>query len=80
MQRSSRFWWALALLPAASPPRAPQGDALDRVRWPAGAWEQRRGDRVTVERGMPPRGGVALGESRTVVRHTVRAYEHLRRG
>jgi hypothetical protein len=60
------------------PPAPPQGAALDRVQWLAGCWEQRRGDRVTVEMWTPARGGLALGHSRTIAGGALRSYEQLK--
>lgn len=45
--------------------------------WLAGCWELRAGARVTHEQWMASAGGVMLGMSRTVVRDTVREWEHL---
>jgi len=45
--------------------------------WLAGCWEQRAGNRETVEMWMAPAGGMMLGASRTVVAGTVREYEQL---
>lgn len=57
---------------------AAQGGVLDRVRWLAGCWELRRGDRTTLEMWMPPEGGLMLGASRTTVRGVVREFEQVR--
>jgi hypothetical protein len=57
-----------------------EGSLAERTadpRWLAGCWELRVGARVTQEHWMPPAGGMMLGLSRTVVRDTVREYEHL---
>ena len=61
--------------PAAS---QAQGDGLDRVRWLAGCWELRSGNRVVLEMWMPPAGGLMLGASRTTVDGAVREYEQVR--
>lgn len=45
--------------------------------WLAGCWEQRAGNRETVEMWMSPAGGMMLGASRTVVAGTVHEYEQL---
>lgn len=55
-----------------------QDAPLDGLRWLAGCWEQRRGERLTVEMWMPPAGGLMLGASRTTMSGTVRATETLR--
>lgn len=57
---------------------APQGSAVDRVRWLSGCWELRRGSRTTLEMWMPPEGGLMLGASRTTVDGVVREFEHVR--
>lgn len=49
-----------------------------QLKWMAGCWEMRGGARVTHEHWMSPLGSVMLGMSRTVVRDTVREFEHLR--
>lgn len=51
---------------------------LDELRWLAGCWEQRRGERLTLEMWMPPAGGLMLGASRTTVGGTLRETETLR--
>jgi hypothetical protein len=43
-----------------------QGAAIERLQWLSGCWEMRRGDRITEEQWMSPRGGVMIGMSRTV--------------
>jgi hypothetical protein len=55
-----------------------QGDGLERVRWLAGCWELRSGNRVVLEMWMPPAGGLMLGASRTIVNGAVREYEQVR--
>jgi hypothetical protein len=70
---------ALALAaPAAT--AAAQDRPLDRVRWLAGCWEYRRGERVTIEMWMPPDGGLMLGASRTTRGGAVAEYEQIRLG
>ena len=51
-----------SLAASVSPPEAD----LDALRWLAGCWEMRQGDRITEEQWMAPRGGVMIGMSRTV--------------
>jgi hypothetical protein len=55
-----------------------QDAGLDRVRWLAGCWEQRQGDRVTIEMWMAPAGGMMLGGSRSVAGGVTHSYEQLR--
>ncbi len=62
----------LAVVPAL---RAQQ--AIDRLGWLAGCWEQRNATRSTVEMWMGPAGGLMLGASRTVAGGTVRGSEQL---
>jgi len=50
---------------------------LAAARWLGGCWELRMGPRVTQEHWMAPAGGAMLGVSRTIVRDTVREWEHL---
>jgi uncharacterized protein DUF6265 len=45
--------------------------------WLAGCWEQRTGNRESLEMWMPPAGGLMLGASRTIVGGTVREYEQV---
>jgi hypothetical protein len=45
--------------------------------WLAGCWEQRTGNRVSLEMWMPPAGGLMLGASRTIVGGAVREYEQV---
>jgi hypothetical protein len=70
----------LALCFATSPLAAQSSAAALNVSgagWLAGCWELRAGARVTQEQWMAPLGGAMLGMSRTVVRDTVREWEHL---
>ncbi len=69
----------LALVSAALPVVARrQTNGLGTVRWLAGCWELKRGNRVTLEMWMPPAGDLMLGASRTTVNGTVREFEQLR--
>jgi len=45
--------------------------------WLAGCWEQRTGNRQSLEMWMPPAGGLMLGASRTIVGGVVREYEQV---
>ena len=45
---------------------SPRSADLDALRWLAGCWEMRQGERITEEQWMAPRGGVMIGMSRTV--------------
>jgi hypothetical protein len=54
-----------------------QQPSLERVRWLAGCWEARAGQRVTLEMWMPPSGGLMMGASRTTVGGAVRETERL---
>lgn len=45
--------------------------------WLAGCWQQRSGNRESLEMWMPPAGGMMLAASRTVVGGAVREYEQL---
>jgi hypothetical protein len=56
----------LALSAGYSLARPIQAAELDKLRWLAGCWEMRQGDRITEEQWMTPRGGVMVGMSRTV--------------
>jgi hypothetical protein len=66
-----------ALLAVAGPLAAQARPDVNAARWLAGCWELRSGARVTHEHWMAPAGGAMLGMSRTVVRDTVREWEHL---
>lgn len=70
---------ALAVLATVARPSGDTaGNDVDRLRWMAGCWELAARGRVTHEQWMAPAGGMMLGMSRTVVRDSVREYEHLR--
>jgi len=45
---------------------SPQSADLGALRWLAGCWEMRQGERITEEQWMAPRGSVMIGMSRTV--------------
>ena len=46
--------------------------------WLAGCWQQRTGNRESLEIWMTPAGGLMLGASRTLVNGAVREFEPLR--
>lgn len=54
------------------------GQAVQPPAWLAGCWEQRTGNRESLEMWMPPAAGLMLGASRTLVNGAVREYEQLR--
>ncbi len=53
------------------------GQTIRAPTWLAGCWEQRTGNRESLEMWMPPAGGLMLGASRTMVGGTVRDYEQV---
>lgn len=53
-------------------------DPVGRLGWLAGCWENRAGNRVTLEMWSPPSGGLMVGASRTVAGGVARGFEHLR--
>lgn len=57
---------------------APAADGLEQLRWMAGCWEQKNGDRTTIEMWMPPAGGLMLGAARTVRGDRVVEFEQVR--
>ena len=65
---------ALTLLTSASTRESP----LDDLKWLAGCWEMRNGERLTEEQWMTPRGGVMLGISRTVRGQALVEFEQVR--
>ena len=71
---------ALVCLLGAPELGSAQGDGLGAVRWLAGCWELRIGNRVILEMWMPPGGGgdLMLGASRTTVNGVVREFEQVR--
>ena len=71
------FALVIVLIAMAAAPAA-QDDGLAPLRWLAGCWEQRRGERVSLEMWMPPAGGVMLGASRTLVGSALREWEQVR--
>jgi hypothetical protein len=52
--------------------------SLDDLKWLAGCWEMQRGDRLTEEQWMAPRGGVMIGMSRTTRGQTLVEFEQVR--
>ena len=52
--------------------------SVDDLKWLAGCWEMRNGDRLTEEQWMAPRGGVMLGMSRTTRAQTLVEFEQVR--
>mgnify|MGYP002780624891 CR=1 FL=1 len=80
MNRTRTFGAVLALLAGAAsaawlyPP--PQG--IERLSWMSGCWVIERGERVTEEQWMRPRGGLMLGMSRTVHGGRLAEYEATR--
>ncbi|MGH7526881.1 MAG: DUF6265 family protein [Gemmatimonadales bacterium] len=69
----------IATVLAAAPVGAQQApDRVDRLGWLAGCWQNVRGDYVTEEQWMVPRGGTLFGMSRTVTRGRTVEYEFLR--
>lgn len=75
--RASSLSLIAALLLVATPLTAQQRPDVESARWLAGCWELRAGARTTQEQWMAPAGGAMIGMSRTVVRDTVREWEHL---
>jgi hypothetical protein len=65
------------LIAGAALQSALSGQTAKPPAWLAGCWEQRTGNRVTLEMWMAPAGGLMLGASRTVVNGTLREYEQL---
>ena len=53
------------------------GNGLEQVRWLAGCWELRRGNRTGFEMWMPPAAGMMMGASRTVANGQVVEWERL---
>lgn len=66
-----------AFLAAVAIGAGTQAPPLDRVRWLAGCWEMRAGQRATLEMWMPPDGGLMMGASRTTAGGAVRETERL---
>ena len=52
--------------------------SIDDLKWLAGCWELRKGDRLTEEQWMVPRGGVMMGMSRTVRGQALVEFEQVR--
>lgn len=72
----------LVLLPVVGPrvvlaQSSSVGASIHDVAWLAGCWEQRTGERATIEIWMVPDGGMMLGASRTVVSEVTREYEQI---
>ena len=51
---------------------------IDDVKWIAGCWELKAGDRITEEQWMAPKGGIMLGMSRTVRGEKLVEFEQVR--
>lgn len=66
---------ALTLLASSEMNRAP---SVEDLKWLAGCWELRNGERLTEEHWMAPRGGVMLGMSRTVRGQALVEFEQVR--
>lgn len=52
--------------------------SVDDLKWLAGCWEMRIGDRLTEEQWMVPRGGLMIGMSRTTRADTLAEFEQVR--
>jgi hypothetical protein len=52
--------------------------SVDDLKWLAGCWEMRNGERLTEEQWMAPRGGVMMGMSRTVRAQVLVEFEQVR--
>jgi hypothetical protein len=53
-------------------------EALDRIHWLAGCWEQRGTNRLSEEQWMSPRGHMMVGMNRTTAGGRAVAYEFIR--
>ncbi len=62
----------------AAPTLSDEPAAIDRLRWLAGCWEQKEGDRSAVEHWFAPAGGAMIGGSHTVAGGRMVTYEFLR--
>lgn len=65
------------LVCSAAGPAGLAGQSVQPPAWLAGCWEQRSGNRESLEMWMPPAGGLMLGASRTIVAGRVREYEQV---
>ena len=73
-----RAWTMIATSLLGSAAALAQGArAPEPPAWLAGCWEQRTGNRESLEMWMAPAGGMMLGSSRTVAGGKVREYEQL---
>ena len=68
---------ALALTILLSP-ETDRAASIDDLKWLAGCWEMKNGERLTEEQWMMPRGGVMMGMSRTVRGQTLVEFEQVR--
>lgn len=66
-----------SLVFSAALPAGLTGQTDQPPAWLAGCWEQRTGNRESLEMWMPPAGGLMLGASRTIVGGVVREYEQV---
>ena len=57
---------------------ANRATSIDDLKWLAGCWELRNGERLTEEQWMMPRGGVMMGMSRTVRGQALVEFEQVR--
>jgi hypothetical protein len=69
---------AAAVIGAVAMGPAAQGRDAEPAGWLAGCWEQRQGERRTVEMWMAPEAGLMLGASRTTAGGRVTEFEQLR--
>jgi Domain of unknown function (DUF6265) len=67
----------LAAVGVGATPARPHQDSLDQLRWLAGCWELKRGNRTGLEMWMMPAGGLMMGASRTVANGQVTEWERL---
>ena len=63
---------------AIATPAAAQSTNIGDLRWLSGCWEMKRGERLTEEQWMSPRGGVMIGMSRTVRADSLIEFEQVR--
>ena len=73
-----RLALATVVIAIAQTAGAQATDAVARLGWLAGCWEQGGGARITEEQWMVPRGATMLGMSRTVAGGVTRSTEQLR--
>lgn len=77
MSRIAKMSVPFVILAVCAGARAVKHD-INQLTWMAGCWEYVTGDRITEEQWLAPRGGLMLGQARTVRAGMTTDYETMR--